>query len=146
MNKLSIYLPLSTRVHIRAVTNAYYLQRVTLTPEGGAPIVFQGQGESDAPIGDQWLQTPATSSSPKGFRMDVQVDNSTDGGWTWVPSQVGAGSCGVLYYNLIMVVSEDNVDQDWNDGVVCFTWWVQPTARAAQRSLTPEAAKTAKPM
>jgi hypothetical protein len=126
-----IYLPLNTYVNVRSFTNAAFLQRVTITPETGSPITIQGNGEHDTPIpnGNFHLETPGSSISPLGYSMNVKVETSPDGGRTWENSQVSQGSCSVMYYHLAMVVSEDYVDQDWNDAVVQFTWWIPPTLR-----------------
>ena len=79
---LSIVLPPSTRVFVAAFTNAAYMQRVSITPPAGAgqPIVWQGTGEDNHPIGDQIVTTPAGSSN---FTYLVSADYSTDGGTSW---------------------------------------------------------------
>ncbi len=126
-----IYLPLNTYVNVRSFTNAAFLQRVTITPETGSPITIQGNGEHDTPIpnGNFPIETPGSSRSSLGYSVCVKVETSPDGGQTWENSQVSQGSCGVMYYHLAMVVSEDYIDQDWNDAVVQFTWWIPPTLR-----------------
>lgn len=125
----TVYLPLSTWVHVRAIVNAAFTQRVTITPETGNPVVLQGSGEHDTvlPNGDYGFTTPSSSSSPLGYRMVVTVQSSSGSGFQ--PSQVLQGLQSIMYYNLAMVVSEDYVDQDWNDAVVMFSWWVPPSAR-----------------
>lgn len=130
---ISIYLPVNTYVSVRSFTNAAYIQKVTITQENGTTTVVQGNGEHDTPIpnGNFSIQTPPTSQSPLGYRVTVQVQSSPDGGRTWNPSQVSSGSCSVMYYYLAMVVSEDYIDQDWNDASVQFTWWIPPTLRQA---------------
>ncbi len=35
-----------------------------------------------------------------------------------------------MYYNLILVVSEDYIDNDWNDAAVTLTWWVPSQTRS----------------
>lgn len=125
----TVYLPINTWVHIQAFTNASFNQRVTITDEAGKSKVLTGTGEHDHPIpdGNYSFTTPSHSSSPLGWRMTVKVESFNNG--SWQPSQVSSGSCGVQYYSLVMVVSEDYVDNDWNDAVVLFTWWTPPTSR-----------------
>lgn len=125
----NIYLPLNTYVSVRAFTNAAFLQQVTILQEDGTQTVLTGSGEHDTPMpnGDFAIQTPGSSTNPMGYKITVSVQS--DHGGTWVPSSVSQGSCSVMYYHLAMVVSEDYLDQDWNDAVVQFTWWVPPDAR-----------------
>jgi hypothetical protein len=134
-NTATVYLPLSTFVSVACLTNASFSQRVTITPETGSPTVLTGSGEHNAPMpgGSFSLTTPATSQSPLGYRMVVSVQSQQPNG-QWAPSQVSQGSCSVMYFSLAMVVSEDYVDQDWNDAVVQFSWWIPPSARSAERA------------
>jgi len=127
---VTIYLPLSTWVHVQAYTNAAFNQQVTITQEDGTVTVLTGSGEQDAPIpnGNFAITTPGHSSSQLGYRVTVQILSSNSGG-QYQPSQVYSGSCGVMYYSLVLVVSEDYIDNDWNDAVVQFTWWTPPQLR-----------------
>ena len=129
-NIATIYLPLNTYAMVRCVTNAAFRQQITITPETGSPTVVTGSGEHDAPVpnGTFAIQTPGSSTNPLGYKVTVAVQ-SDNGSGGWTPSQVSQGSCSVMYYNLAMVVSEDYVDNDWNDAVVQFTWWTPPSAR-----------------
>jgi hypothetical protein len=135
MNSATIYLPLSTWVNVRCFTNAGFLQQVIIIEENGANHTVTGNGEHDAPMpnGNFSIQTPATSKKPLGYAVTVTANSSQDGGRTWQPSSVSQGSCSVMYYSLAMVVSEDYIDNDWNDSVAQFTWWVPPTGRSAPR-------------
>lgn len=128
-NTATIYLPRSTWVHIRALTNALFEQQVILNYENGTQTTLVGNGEHDhvLPNGDFAITTPANSQSPLGYRVLVTVNTMVNGHWQ--PSQVLQGAQSIMYYNLAMVVSEDYVDQDWNDAVVQFTWWVPPSSR-----------------
>jgi len=125
----TIYLPLNTYVSVKCFANAAFIQKVTITEENGTVHTAQGSGEHDTPLTDGTfgIQTPATSSSPAGYRITVAVQNQQGG--TWVDSAVMSGGCNVMYYNLKMVVSEDYIDDDWNDAVAIFTWWQPPTSR-----------------
>ena len=119
---VSILLPPDTNVFLAALTNAAYLQRVTVTPPsgGGSPIVWQGTGEDNHPIGNQLVTTPAGSAN---FTYSVNMEYSSDNGATWHQSSMIPGGCVVASMNLKVVVSEDHVDQDFNDAVVQFMWW-----------------------
>jgi Fucose-binding lectin II (PA-IIL) len=134
-NTATIYLPLNTFVSVACFTNASFDQRVTITPETGNPSVLTGRGEHNAPMpgGSFSLTTSGTSRSPNGYRVVVSVESQQPNG-RWEPSQVSQGSCSVMYYSLAMVVSEDYVDQDWNDAVVQFSWWAPPSARSEERA------------
>lgn len=127
MESTVVYLPFNTRVNIHLFTNAAFTQRITLTPEKGSPLVYTGSGEDDHPIGQTVIQTPASGSNPRGYQVTVKVESQQGGGWK--PSSVGQGSCGIMYYSAILVISEDLIDNDWNDGVAMFTWWVPPPQR-----------------
>jgi Fucose-binding lectin II (PA-IIL) len=131
-NIATVYLPLSTWVHIRAVTNAAQTQRVTIAVEGSNPVVLTGSGEHDSLMqnGDFGITTPSTSKSPLGCRVTVAVESQTSTGWQ--PSMVSQGSSSIMYYNLSLVVSEDSVDNDWNDAVVMFSWWIPPSSRTVE--------------
>lgn len=124
-DRVTVYLPVSTWISVQAYTNAAFTQRVT-APRRSSP----GSGERNTPMpgGNYGFMTPATSRSPLGWTVIVRVESSNSGG-QYQPSQVMLGSCTVQYFTLSMVVSEDWVDQDWNDAVVQFSWWVPPTAR-----------------
>ena len=143
-NVATIYLPLSTYVSVACFTNAGFNQRVTITPEVGAAKVLVGSGEHNAPMpnGAFSITTPATSVNPLGFKVTVAVEASQPNG-QWAPSQVSQGSCSVMYYSLAMVVSEDYVDNDWNDAVAEFSWWIPPATRSATRAAQLTAAKRA---
>jgi len=140
-NTATVYLPLNTFVSVACYTNAAFLQQVTITPETGSAKVLTGSGEHNTPMpnGTYSLTTPSNSQSPLGYRMVVSVQSQQRGG-RWAPSQVSQGSCSVMYYSLAMVVSEDYVDQDWNDAVVQFSWWVPPSGRSQERAGQLEAA------
>ncbi|WP_431113331.1 fucose-binding lectin II [Variovorax paradoxus] len=134
-NTATVYLPLNTFVSVACYTNASFQQQVTITPETGSPTVLTGSGEHNAPMpgGTFSLTTPSSSQSPYGYRMTVSVQSMQPNG-QWAPSQVSQGSCAVMYYSLAMVVSEDYLDQDWNDAVVQFSWWIPPSARSDARA------------
>jgi len=130
-NVQTVYLPLSSAVYLYVYTNAAFTQQVTITPSDASPIVYQGSGEGMTLIGQRVIQTPASSSNPRGYPVTVSVQ--TQQGGQWVPSSTMQGSSGIMYYQTVMVVSEDYVDQDWNDSVTQFCWWVPPTARPQGR-------------
>jgi len=124
---ISIFLPLNTYINVMGFTNAVYLQQVTITDELGNMHAMQGSGEHNQPMenGTYAFTTPASSKSPAGFQITVLVQNQEGG--QWVPSNVTSGKVSVAYYNLVLVVSEDSTDEDWNDAVVQFSWWSSPS-------------------
>ena len=135
-NSATIYLPVSTWVNVQAFTNASYTQRVTIAPESQSAFptkVLTGTGEHNTPMsgGTFGFTTPSTSQRPLGFSVTVTVE-SADGSGRFRPSQVLQGSCSVMYFTAALVVSEDYVDDDWNDAVVQFSWWVPPGLRNSQ--------------
>ncbi|TNC08156.1 hypothetical protein FF100_30035 [Methylobacterium terricola] len=116
----SILLPPSTNVFLAAFTNASDIQRVTITPPGGQAIVWQGSGENNKQIGSTFFQTPSGSQD---VSATVDIQHSSDGGRTWQESALLPGGCSVATMNIQVVLSEDQVDRDYNDAVVQFLWW-----------------------
>jgi hypothetical protein len=117
----TVMLPPSTNVFVSAFTNAAYLQKVTVTPPGGGqPIVWQGTGENNHQIGQQFIATPGGSQN---LAYSVTAQYSSDGGGTWQDSTLLPGATVIGSFNLQVVLSEDHVDQDYNDAVVEFLWW-----------------------
>lgn len=129
MDSTQVILPFSTSVSVQAFTNAAFGQQITITPESGAPTVFTGSGEGQTPIGTTGIKTPSSGSNPSGFVVNVTVDSNSGGGWQ--PSAINQCSFTCWYYNGTMVVSEDYLDNDWNDGLCLFSWWTSPAARQA---------------
>jgi Fucose-binding lectin II (PA-IIL) len=115
----TVNLPPSTDIVVKGFANASYTQRITITPPQGQPIVFQGSGEGNRPIGITHFTTPAGADSAIAV---VAIASSADGGQTWNPSDVYLDSCDVQAYNLTVIVSEDLADEDYNDAV-CFLSW-----------------------
>lgn len=138
-SSVTILLPYSTAVVVQSFTNAAYMQRVTIQPQGGQPIVFTGTGYYDTPIGQQTINTPAGSGS--GYPVVVNVDHSQDGGASWQPSQVDWVDCQVMYYALATVVSEDAMNNTWDDATTYFTW-TEPPPSALRQAETDAAVDT----
>lgn len=134
-NTQAIFVPFSTYVSVRSFTNAAFTQRVTIVEENGTQHQFEGSGEHDTPMkgGAFAIQTPASGQSPAGYKLTVSVESYHDSAWQ--PSAVSQGSCGVMYYHLAMIVSEDYLDNDWNDCSVQFTWWLPPSMRSAPKNV-----------
>jgi hypothetical protein len=134
-NTATIYLPLNTYVSVACYTNALFNQRVTITLEGKPPTVLIGSGEHNTPMpnGAFAITTPGVSINPLGYMVTVAVDSSRPNG-QWLPSEVSQGLCPVMYYRLALVVSEDYKDDDWNDAVVQFSWWIAPAKRNEERA------------
>jgi len=124
----TVYLPFSTEVIIYGFTNAAYDQRITLTFEDGTNLVMTGTGEHNNPTNPAKTikRIPASGANPNGYAVKVTIDHKSNNDPNWVSSKLGGGSCGVNLYYVLLVVSEDLVDMDWNDGVVQFCWWLPP--------------------
>lgn len=123
----AVALPASQRVYVMAFTNAGYLQRVTLTANGGTPLQFQGNGEGNQEIANTSLVTP---SDPSGWVNTIVLIEFAPDGTSFQPSRYSpAGSFSVYGYNQRTVVSEDADDDDYNDTAVIMTWWVSPPSR-----------------
>ncbi|MCG8370345.1 MAG: fucose-binding lectin II [Proteobacteria bacterium] len=128
-DSVTVYLPLNTYVSVSGFTNAAFPQQATVVQEDGSQTVMSGSGEHNTPMknGAFSIQTPASSSSPAGYKVTVTIESQQGG--TWQPSKVISGKISVMYYNTAVVVSEDYQDQDWNDAVVQFVWWTPPELR-----------------
>lgn len=125
----TIYLPFSTQVIVYGYTNAAFTQRITCKFEDGDTQVMTGTGEQNTPTSPpRYIKnTPSSGPNPNGFAATVTVDHKSSGSSQWTPSQLNGGSCSVaLLYHVLLVVSEDWDDQDWNDGVIQFCWWTKP--------------------
>ncbi|EUB97567.1 Fucose-binding lectin II [Rhizobium sp. CF080] len=117
----TILLPPSTNVFVTALTNAADLQKVTITVPGASPILWQGTGEGNHQIGSTFVMTPSGSQD---VQATVDVQHSANGGNTWQESALLPGGCSIGTMNLQVLLSEDQVDRDYNDAVVQFLWWV----------------------
>jgi Fucose-binding lectin II (PA-IIL) len=127
-NAQTVLLPFSTAVIMRGYTNAAITQQVILAPESGTTTTWTGSGELDHPIGTSVFNTPASGTSPRGFKMTVTMNIWVNGAWR--PTQMSMPMTStMMYYNLTLFVSEDLVDNDWNDAVVTLTWWTAPISR-----------------
>lgn len=134
-NSLTLYLPLSTTVVIQSFVNAAYMQQVIMQPEVGSSIAFLGQGYYDTPIGTTVFVTPDSSQSSQGFAITVSVNHSTDGGRSWQPSEVAWTPCEIMYYNLLLVASEDiTTNNTWDDCTTYFTWGTPPTSSQTRKA------------
>ena len=119
---VTLKLPPGTRIFATAFTNAAYLQKVVITPPAGAgdPITWQGTGEDNNQIGQQFITTPAGSQD---LVYSVGAQYSSDNGATWQDSSLLPGGTTIGSMNIKVMLSEDHVDQDFNDAVVQFLWW-----------------------
>jgi len=115
----TVYLPYSTDVVVKAFTNAANEQRVTISPPSGRPIVLLGSGEQNKPIGSTHFTTVTNGDQPS---LGVTVECSDDGGHTWRPSDIFTDTCSIQAYQLVVIVSEDHVDEDYNDAVCMISW------------------------
>lgn len=118
-NTVTVYLPYSTDVVVKGFTNAFDQQRITVQLAGSTPVVFQGSGEQNTPIGSTHFTTVASGDNPS---VDITIEYSEDGGQSWQPSDIFTDTCSIQAYQLVVVVSEDHVDEDYNDAVCMISW------------------------
>lgn len=126
MNQVTVHLPYGASVAVKIEANAVFPQRVTLAWDSASKTVT-GAGENEQLLLAFELDTPSDGPDPKGYPVVVSISSIVNG--REVPSNVAFGDCDILYYNVILVVSEDYLDNDWNDAVVSFTWWASPEVR-----------------
>ena len=131
-NSVIVDVPTSKDVVIKGFTNAAYLQRISLNVEGIGQFALTGTGENNTPIGSQHFTTPPTGGPDGQIGIEVTIEYSSDGGNTWQAPDVYTDSCTVQAYNLIVVVSEDMVDQDYNDAICMISWPGRDSAGASE--------------
>jgi hypothetical protein len=125
---LILPLPAGTRVYVNAFTNAGFLQRVTLTVNGGGINQWQGTGEGNNELANAPVDTPKDSSG--WVTTSALVEFSNNGGASWNRSKVSpVGSFTIYGYNQRTIVSEDADDDDYNDVAIIMSWWVAPPTR-----------------
>jgi fucose-binding lectin II (PA-IIL) len=131
----TLYLPFATKVYIYGYTNAAYSQKIVSTFENGNVLTMSGQGEGNQPTNPavSVLTTPSTGSHLNGYQVSVVI--SAQKGGSWVVSQLAGAGCSLGFTAATyLVVSEDLVDADWNDGVLQFLWYNPPSVRNAALS------------
>jgi Fucose-binding lectin II (PA-IIL) len=121
--EVSLKLPPSSLVSVQGYANSANLQRVTISRDGAQPVVFEGAGHDDTPIGDAAIQAP-----PNGELITLTVESSLDGGGTWRASQVDMTECQIMYYALAVIVSEDSSEDTWRSATT-YVSWTQPPSR-----------------
>jgi hypothetical protein len=130
-NSVSFLLPPNVKVFVQALSNAGFVQTVTLDPPGAAAnAVFKGNGEGNvqmpltnqgfltaaAPGGQPSFTTPATGGIYK-VTITTQQGSKATGGKLAVQNPEGGD------FGLLWVISEDAADKDYNDAVVLFTYF-----------------------
>lgn len=118
-SEVSVYLPPSTDVVVKGFANTTHLERITVRPPSGNTVVFEGTGAPNKPIGRSHFTTPA---SGQPVAVAISVEHSHDGGATWSSSELFTDGCSVHTYHLAVVVSEDDVDQDYSEAVCMVSW------------------------
>lgn len=113
-------LPPNTDVYTQVIVNAAWQQRITITPPTGQPTVFTGSGEHTT-LGQVYLQTGKVTP----YQVRVLVEFQNDGTWQTEPSQVTPVAA--RNFEMSIVTSEDSTDDDYNDSVCMFMWWLPPT-------------------
>lgn len=126
MDETLVYLPFQTRVIVQAFASAAWLQKATFRPRSGPAFEFVGNGEDNAEIGREVINTLEPDEAQPGFEVALGVQHQQNPG-TWQDSVLLQGrQYAVVDYNMICVVSEDSNDDDWNDCVVLFSWSTPP--------------------
>jgi len=121
-NTVTVYVPTSKDIVIKGFTNASYLQRITTVTEGVGQSVLSGSGEGSTLIGAVHFTTPSEGGPDQQITVDVTIEYSADGGASWKAPDVYTNSCSVQAYNLIVIVAEDWVDEDYNDAICMISW------------------------
>jgi len=117
-----INLPANLAISVNAFTNAMYSQRLVVTPNNyNGLLQWSGSGEGNAPIA---TNAPFTVPGNSGVVQTlVSIDYSEDGS-NWGHSNISPPSqCAVRRFNQVIFVSEDSIDNDWNDMTALFSWW-----------------------
>ncbi|HUX07117.1 MAG TPA: fucose-binding lectin II [Acidobacteriota bacterium] len=117
---VSLVLPKRRLVRIYAVTNAAWKQKVTIKPQHWNPIKWTGSGEQNHLIGHGAILTYGPNYLPQGFKVDVEIEHSSDGR-TWKKNSLIV-ACGGRNCRSMYVYSEDAGDKDYNDAIVVFRW------------------------
>ena len=120
-NTVTVYVPPAKDVVIKGFTNAAYLQRIIVNTEGIGQTIL-GSGEDNTLIGSAHFTTPSKGDSIQPVSIDVTIEYSADNGVTWKAPEVYSNSCSVQAYNLIVLVAEDSLDQDFNDATWMISW------------------------
>lgn len=121
--------PSNTTIYVTALANASYTQTVTITPPSGQPAVFTGSGEGNVPLAvttQGFLNRGSgqynfkTGGSTSTYKVQIASNNG--------PESVQFSACTSAWTsgataNVLMVVGEDAVDNDYNDAVTLFTWY-----------------------
>lgn len=126
------FLPPSTTIYVNALSNAAYTQTVTITPPSGSPAIFSGAGENNAAmrLTTAGFLTPPSGSSQAYFRTAAgsagtyRVDIASNHGAENVQfAQCSSSWTSGATANMLIVVGEDAVDQDYNDSVLQLMWY-----------------------
>ncbi|GGX55162.1 MULTISPECIES: hypothetical protein [Streptomyces] len=128
----NVIIPARRAVEVRAYTNAWYQQTAKLSFYAlGSGTPFQtwdlsGTGEGNTAMtgsgfvnGIRWVPERADS-----YTIKVEAWYRKDGGTH--PHATMPANATLGLFNISTVLCEDDVDKDWNDTVVQFTWWNPP--------------------
>jgi len=134
-NAVSFVLPPSVKVFVQAMSNAAFIQTVTLTPPAAPAAVFSGSGEGNVQLKlvTQGFLTPAPPNGQPSFTTPAaggtyKVAVTHAQGQQQQPSVVTGGKLAVQNpaggdFGLLWVISEDAGDKDFNDAAVLFTYY-----------------------
>lgn len=137
-NSTVVLLPPSTQIFVHALSHAAADQRLRIDPPTGEPAVFHGAGENVTmtldppgfvtPPGSGWACF-TTPDSPEEYLEYTVTIESPQGSTLHTASSIGkVGPSGARSrYATRVVVSEDATDNDFNDSVLLFSYFVAPT-------------------
>ncbi len=121
--------PPNTTIYVTSLANAAYTQNVTITPPTGTAAVFSGSGEGNVSMNLTQKGFLSTGAGQPSFRTastsgtyNVQVTSSQGTESVQFAACTSAWTSGATA-NILMVVGEDSVDQDYNDAVAIFMWY-----------------------
>jgi hypothetical protein len=132
-NSVSFLMPPNAKVFVQAMSNAAFMQNVTITPPAGTTAAFAGNGEGNVQMKlvTQGFLTAAPSNGQPSFTTPAaggtyKVTVTHNPGTSNVPSVTTGGKLTAQNpdngdFGLFWVISEDAKDKDFNDAVVLFT-------------------------
>lgn len=116
------------KVYVTVWTNAYYKQRVHITPLGPADQPL-AESEWDANISEgsgihNVIKNWEYPISKKGlYKFKVHIENNPGSGWR-DSTILGHQLLEAFTMREVVVFSEDWTDNDFNDSLIRFTWYL----------------------
>ncbi|MFF7705572.1 hypothetical protein [Streptomyces lydicus] len=127
----TVWIPARRDVEVRAFTNAWYHQYATLRfsrPEQPFDTCsFEYQGEGNKAMWGGGLNSSGirwVAQHSQRYKIETTTQYSKNGSKYNHQTMPASRTLGL--FNISMVLLEDDIDKDWNDSVVQFTWWTPP--------------------